>query len=240
MIVLAPALDADALAAMLDTLSQDLWSGLLIVDNSVDGIGPHWPGLVYRPEPHGHARSYEPRCNIGVSRSINLAARGLRSGGESLMWVSTSMRFADDGGMCLVEESQRHTYGLIGLPAQMHAFVMHAAAFDVVGLWDENFYPGYYEDTDWRRRLDLTVGGLPVADLPGAHIRDGRGYDALRAHNPGRTVINFDALKAYYSAKWGGLPGAERFERPFGCRPIDHWNPVTREELIDAYGLGLG
>jgi hypothetical protein len=55
-----------------------------------------------------------------------------------------------------------------------------------------------------------------------------------------RLPINFDALKGYYTAKWGGCPpeSVETLDRPWGDKPIGYWEPVTREDLIDRYGIG--
>ena len=143
--------------------------------------------------------------------------------------------------MRLVEAATTDELGVVGMPTQWHAVALHLAAFDLVGLWDENFYPGYYEDTDWRRRLALASdrSALPEVDI-GGEARDGGAYDLLRTLNPGRQVVNFKAHQSYYRNKWGACPpDLETFTLPWKDQPIDHWEPVTREQLIDDYKLGL-
>lgn len=239
-IILVPVLHRGQAESMLATLADDLLPYVVAVDQTMSGLGAGWPRVV-RPEEHTHERNYRPRRNIGVARCMNLAARSvLDYEADAVLWVSTSMRFADDGGHAILDRAEPEPLGLIGLPAALHAFVIKRLAFEVVGLWDENFGFGYHEDTDWRYRLSLVAEPLPVVDLPGRHERDGRAYDVLRSLNPGRMVVNFDAQKAYYVDKWGGLPGEEIYTSPFGmgCR-IDYWEPCTREEIIERHGLGL-
>lgn len=241
-LVVVPTMSADALAPCLRRMHPDLLERLLIVDNSVSGVGEGWPGMTYRPEPHTHERDYQPRCNIGVARSMNLAALAVLGGAaDAVLWISTSVRFGRAGGRDLAELADKPGLGVIGSPTALHAFALRREAFELVGLWDTNLFPAYFEDTDWRRRLHLAGGALPEIPIDAHHVRDGHGYDLLRAVNPGRCVINFDKLKGYYASKWGGVPGEERYDRPFGdpTHPLEHWEPVTREQLIDRYGLGL-
>lgn len=100
-----------------------------------------------------------------------------------------------------------------------------------VGPFDEEFYPAYWEDTDYRRRLRLA--GVPFEEWPveeaeviypgRARYRSGivHGKDAAIAYQgwtgekqnwfQGRLVAN----EQRYIDKWGGIPGSERFEAPF-------------------------
>lgn len=240
-LVVVPTLDGDALRGLVATMHPDVADRLLVVDATQHGLRGDLPGALYRPEPHGHPRDYEPARNIGVARTMNLAARW-PTDPDVVVWLSTSVRFGPAGGRDLLQHAADAELGTIGKPCALHAFALTRAAFDLVGLWDENFYPGYYEDTDWRYRLHLAGGHLPEQPID-AQARDGHGYDVLRAANPGRTVVNFDALKAYYTAKWGGCPpeATERYRTPFDAgHSLRWWVPAGRAELIDRYGLGLG
>lgn len=241
-VVVLPVLDPAAAVDCVATMAPVLRERLLVIDQGVDSArgmldAPWW----VRPEPH--RRQLRPTRNIGIARCVNTAVAAMRAEGAAmLVWVSTSMRFAADGGELLITAAERAELGVIGRPAQMHAFALRSAAFDAAGLWDENFYPAYYEDTDWRRRLQLATGNpdpLDITELPG-EARDGHGYDVLRAAMPGKLPIDFDALKGYYAAKWGGCPpeSVETFDLPWGDRPLDWWPAVSIEELIDRYRLG--
>lgn len=100
-----------------------------------------------------------------------------------------------------------------------------------VGPFDEKFYPAYWEDTDYRRRLHLAGVAFeewPIEEVevlfPGrARYQSGivHGKDAAVAYQgwagdkqewfQQRLVLN----EQRYVDKWGGLPGAERFGVPF-------------------------
>lgn len=241
-VVVLPVLDADAAVACVDTMAPELRDRLVLIDQGDrPSAGLLSPMETFRPRQH--RRRLRPRRNIGISRCMNHALDRARAhGAELIVWVSTSMRFGDDGGRLLVDAGLASTFGAVGLPAQFHAAALRVAAFDLAGRWDENFYPAYYEDTDWRRRLALASGDpdpLALLELPG-HARDGHGYDTLREAMPGRLPIDFEALQEYYASKWGGCPphSAETFDLPFGDQPIGYWPEATIETLIDRYGLG--
>ena len=60
--------------------------------------------------------------------------------------------------------------------AAYSAFVLTALAWDRVGLFDESFYPAYWEDTDYRNRLD--------ADPVVQQLEAGPWLEAMAAANP--------------------------------------------------------
>jgi hypothetical protein len=96
-------------------------------------------------------------------------------------------------------------------------------AIEAIGYFDQNFWPAYFEDADYFRRLELS--GIPT--LWDEHI--------LLEHNRSQTIRSDFLLKRlhdertrrneqYYIRKWGGLrgwggpdapPGQELFTHPF-------------------------
>jgi hypothetical protein len=96
-------------------------------------------------------------------------------------------------------------------------------AIEAIGYFDQNFWPAYFEDADYFRRLDLS--GIPT-------LWDER---ILLEHNRSQTIRADFLLKQlhdertrrneqYYIRKWGGLrgwggpdapPGQELFAHPF-------------------------
>jgi hypothetical protein len=83
-----------------------------------------------------------------------------------------------------------------------------------VGWFDEAFSPAYFEDNDmhWRMRQ---------AGVPGARRLDiftwHKGSQTQRnsGDNPVVTPASFHRNQMYYVGKWGGIPGEEKFTRPF-------------------------
>lgn len=108
------------------------------------------------------------------------------------------------------------------------AFVLTAKGFDVGGLFDENFYPAYFEDCDHFRRLmlagekDIRVPGFECIHGEAPHWGSStiKSDPELNKKN-GMTFVN---LQQYYIRKWGGEPGQEKYNTPFNRDlPLDYW-----------------
>lgn len=106
-----------------------------------------------------------------------------------------------------------------------------------VGMFDENFYPAYYEDNDHFRRVALTKSKAVGVD----------GFRAIHGEAPnwGSCTVNSDPvlqkkngitfvnLREYYKRKWGGEPSKETFATPYNKNvPLDFWelDPILREK----------
>lgn len=88
-----------------------------------------------------------------------------------------------------------------------------------LGAFDELFYPAYFEDNDCRYRLALAGRPTRSVALPSwSHDNS----SSLAAYDARQTRQHWGAYhrnEAYYSAKWGGPPGHERYRRPFNAGP---------------------
>ena len=82
------------------------------------------------------------------------------------------------------------------------------------GLFDQKYYPAYFEDNDFHRRLKLI--GMRAVKI----------NTALYYHYGSRTIKENDDVKVIsdtyyltnkqrYIEKWGGKPGKEKFKIPF-------------------------
>jgi GT2 family glycosyltransferase len=111
-------------------------------------------------------------------------------------------------------------------------------AIETIGYFDQNFWPAYFEDADYFRRLDLS--GIPT-------LWDER---ILLEHNRSQTIRADFLLKRlhdertrrneqYYIRKWGGLrgwggpdapPGQELFAHPFNDPSIGCAIPLAAIE----------
>lgn len=95
---------------------------------------------------------------------------------------------------------------------QWSVFVISKKVFTLVGLFDEEFYPAYFEDNDYNYRMK--IAGVEKVVLPQLNpIVYRRSMTSQKDQN-----INSGFMKnrEYYINKWGGLPGKERFVTPFG------------------------
>lgn len=184
--------------------------------------------------------------NLGVARSWNVA---LGRGAPLTVILSQSVVFEaglTDAVSRLADAADEYgCFTTLGL----HAHAWTPLAVEMVGRWDENFWPGWYEDNDYLRRAALlgvhtAERPMPKIDIPGArteYARTKAKFDELATYD--------HAIQArYYAAKWGGVPGEESYETPFDSgRPLLWWpmapNPETQRRQhahkVTAYTLPL-
>jgi hypothetical protein len=215
------------------------------------------------------SRYFPYGINRGVSRSWNEGLRAsFEDGNDATILVNDDLFFYSDGfdqfadfvlseGRRVPEFGTISAFGLdtgtaspVGAgkfyqrPHWQGAACMAVGrnAIETIGYFDQNFWPAYFEDADYFRRLELS--GIP-------NLWDER---ILLEHNRSQTVRADFLLKRlhdertrrnerYYIRKWGGLrgwggpdapPGQELFTHPFNDPSIGCAIPLS---LIEApYG----
>ena len=96
--------------------------------------------------------------NLGIAASWNIGIRKMYNHrADWLIIISAAVRFGEPGGLDLVESMRTHpdAMGVGGGLDGWHLIAFHRRTFDAVGWFDENFYPGYFEDADFGRRVAL-------------------------------------------------------------------------------------
>ena len=119
----------------------------------------------------------------------------------------------------------------------MCGFVFTPSLLEGVGFLDENFFPGYFEDNDYRRRIQLHAGSYPTLrvesfPLTADHDRSStlNSSDQFKKRNQYTFQKNYE----YYLSKWGGAPNNEIYVKPFNLPVgLDYWrfDPKRREEM---------
>ena len=183
---------------------------ILIVRNgpAVDLVCRYW-------EAQGLA-VHRPRHNLGVAGAWNAACRwAWLRGHDAVVLLNDDLELTDPAILArfreAVDAEPRGLYFLTG--RGFGAACVSRVVWDELGPFDEGFWPAYHEDNDMHRRASLA--GIPWRDVAGhsehfgsAAIRTDRGLEALNQ-------LTFPLTQQRYVAKWGGLPGDERFSRPF-------------------------
>jgi hypothetical protein len=168
--------------------------------------------------------------NRGVAASWNLVAREvLASNVDWLVIVSAGMRFEAPWGadfLCEIEARSGAIAVEGGMGIGWHCLGVNRRTLERVGLFDENYFPGYWEDVDFSRRVML-AGLTEHADrdywpkVPvEAYVR---GFGHAMTLGGKRYMPDAERLLGYYERKWQGRPGAERAVLPFGDRPLEWW-----------------
>lgn len=225
-----PVIDKEIADACIDSvLREDSASGIklediLIVDNSKQGLNYQERGLRVFRDPTGH--------NLGVARAWNIGAREVVERNlDYLVIMSASMLFGPikettwirqmetfNGANCI--ESDGHSW---------HLIAFHKRVFDLIGFFDENFYPGYFEAIDFGYRLRMLnmEGGWPRVWVNALSQTVGRHTDLVLA----------PPLLDYYKKKWGGDKGEEKYVLPFGDKPLGYFEERSIPELAKEYKL---
>lgn len=232
-LIVLPSINGRKAAGCLRSMHQSVRDRTLLIDNAAKPSS-----LVHDPPKYAHVSSPH---NAGVARSWNMGVAKARELGVGwLVLLSTSIRFGAGGGRDIAKMIANAPLvdpcaGALGRNAHgtethdigwhLHAFRM--SVFDVVGTFDENFFPAYFEDTDFLYRMGLAGLASPRENGRTWNYTTidcilEREADALKSK---LVDIEFGRLAAYYERKWGGQQGGEKFTVPFHLEdPTVNWS----------------
>ena len=112
-------------------------------------------------------------------------------------------------------------------------FLWTNAVVKNVGLMDENFYPAYFDDNDYRYRCQLK--GCLMDHFPVKYRHETSSTINDNPHYKRKNSETFQKLAQYYITKWGGVPGSEKYTRPFNNADLveEYWklDPARNDEL---------
>lgn len=207
---------------------------VLIIDNSPDGFMRH----------HAHPYANVVSCpdNMGVARAWNMGIKFMREKGAEILWiVSSGLKFKHGfyEDVLLNGNGKNSEFGLLTNQA-WRCIGIGTHTFDVCGKFDENFYPGYYEDNDFLYRMKIAKIHDPSSEimLPKINV-DAEVIEPAHVRTRGLAKINMRELVNYYYFKWGGFPGTETYRHPwnFEEKGISFWERKTIEQLKIQYKL---
>lgn len=148
----------------------------------------------------------EPGENIGVAASWNLA---LGKGIKYTVLAGDDCIFEADALEKLLASADKNDGPGLFWPrlddgcSEWGCFLQNKSLTDLVGMYDERFWPGYFEDDDYRHRMSLF--GIAPVRVPAAFVN----------HIGGATSHQFDQSTLWineqrYEEKWGGPKGSEK------------------------------
>lgn len=159
-----------------------------------------------------------PGMNLGVAASWNKILRRAEVLGLTAIISGDDIVVRPDTLERLVNAAEAST-GLFFYAngASSWAFFLQKPELaEKIGYYDENFWPAYFEDNDYHRRMLLA--GENYAMITDA-IVDHDISSTLRGfgdNSPQKKWLEkeFDKNSRYYGIKWGGPPGQERLGAP--------------------------
>ncbi len=173
----------------------------------------------------------KPQRNMGVAASWNLLHRLTRP--EMLILVNDDV-YVGHNVMEVLASAPEGISTALGWSCFRHDY----QAWDVLGDYDEMFYPAYWEDTDmdWRRvnssvpRHDYEGKTDPIEHSGSSTIA------AMSAAEKDQFHHRNSILTEYYLAKWGGFPKGhagigygEHFTKPFNGKPASEVEEIVQK-----------
>lgn len=165
--------------------------------------------------------------NRGVPASWNHGIDNM-GGADWLIIISAACRFSPLGGMDFIDHLDTAGHPVVEARyVGWHLIAFHRDVIERVGRFDENFYPAYWEDCDYARRIALAY------DLEPPFWTKVECEVVLEsfAHGIQLAGIYIDPvpLADYYAEKWGGMPSFETFDTPFDSgNRLDWWPDRVR------------
>lgn len=158
-----------------------------------------------------------PGKNIGVAASWNRILKYALNRGEPVIVSNDDVELGRDTFEALAHELEQGAPFVSGLGFAL--FGIRPECFFQVGGFDERFFPAYYEDRDYERRLKLA--GVEWQELS-VTVRH-EGWATSRAMNMEGHFDWYAQNLRRYIEKWGGVPGGEQFVVPYdgGEAPSD-------------------
>jgi len=184
----------DLLQRMLDSVDVPV-GHLLVIDNGASEVEEamelNIPACVDRT-------TYLPMpANLGVAASWNL---GVKSFPYDDRWfiVSNDVVF-EPGALQGLSEARSDQITLSSMFPHWQAFVLGYEAVRAVGLFDEGFFPAYFEDTDYQRRAERAGVTVVKFDVPMVH--DNSSTMRADTHFINRNSNTFSNNQTHYSNK---------------------------------------
>ncbi len=218
-VIIAPVLNRyDLLERMLRSIDVPTERGL-IIDNGMTGYAkPDWINSEWKvAAPPFTSYGYPGSINFGIMQTPDA---------PWWIWVSNDVEFGAGDLACLARLMEESGDAPRLVTYHFAAGALNRAAVEAVGLFDEwNFWPLYFDDNDYAWRCHLA--GFDVEWYTGNMTEGADGHDTSLTifSDPGLAAANavtWAINRAAYVEKWGGVPGTENLETPWG-QPLPLW-----------------
>lgn len=222
--IVIPSGGGDRLDVCLDSIDPEIRKNVLIYKNA--------PGIVERDDVLGYGGT---GINDGVSAGWNYGVQYVLDNDLDYVVILSQHTVFTEGARDFIAELQKGPqYGLISQEG-WHCIALSNKTLKLVGDFDTNFYPIYYEDTDYELRLykagiidDVDRTEIACLETPG-------GYSTTLGMRP-----EVEGCKAYFIRKWGEIFSYVDYEKqtfyehPFNdqTKPNSYWEHKTTAQLI--------
>lgn len=173
-------------------------------------------------------RLHDLRRNAGVARAWNTGILNCyANGADAAVIANDDVLFGDGDLHRIADHAVKNREQFLVVCGGYHerhqeqvsshgysCCVIQPVALEVLGCFDENFFPAYFEDCDYGQRARLA--GLEQTVCPGTSVRHvGSGTIHRDPELNRRNAATFTANRDYYIRKWGGPNDHEVYDAPF-------------------------
>lgn len=157
--------------------------------------------------------SYERMdSNIGVAASWNRLCQKIFTDGHTHAIISNDDVFWSMPPDQLKDFLAKHPRDIYKTQRDdFSLFILPKTTFEKIGPFDLVFSPAYFEDRDYSYRMKLAGCSVHASMRFDPAIYN----ESLSTKKDPSLLANFKLNQQQYVDKWGGLPGYEKFTRPF-------------------------
>lgn len=183
---------------------------IYVIDNGKQGIKEWVAACGYN-----NIIVFEEQTNLGVAASWNKLCKIIFETKKHALICNDDVYLGYNSNL-VNTVIDKYIYGFIQSYHSWSVFLLSSIVYNVVGEFDEIFYPAYYEDSDYIYRMKL-LGFLPenghYADtlLNPEVVRISQTYEKA----PEMVTEAMKTNKEKFIQKWGGLPLLETFVTPY-------------------------
>lgn len=166
----------------------------------------------YCPKNYGLAASW----NVGMRRAYEDNYNGV-----IILAASAQIKTSLKEFIGLINQSEAESPKckyLLQMPLALHCYCLTRRCVEVLGYFDENFWPIYVEDADYSYRSQLLKLNNEVVNFQKLGSVEPAGASLTCNKEPKFMNLwfhNTDRIHKYYEAKWGGTHTNEKFTHPF-------------------------
>lgn len=175
-----------------------------IIDNGNQGLE--------RLEDYENVFVHTQPKNLGVAGSWNMLCDIIYQKHDWAFLINDDVYLGYDADTIEQVINYNNTFGLIQSHLNFSVILLQKDFYNLVGRFDDKFYPAYYEDSDYLYRMKL-LGVFQGVDAKLNPI-DAR---VSQTYEKAPDFVN-DAMKysrQRYIEKWGNSPLLEKFKIPF-------------------------
>ena len=159
-----------------------------------------------------NTKIYVSESNLGVAASWNfLIKKAIKDGHTNFLILNDDIILKLDESTIKSIITKWNEAFIVCRPFyNWCSFILTKNIYDKVGEFDENFKICYFEDNDYKYRMDLQGIKIQYEDLLAPEV-----FNNSMTIKKDPTLNNFDNNRQYYIEKWGELPNNEQYKTPF-------------------------